>query len=259
MQRDRSNSFPPFLSLSSSSSERSSHFSLLPPPPVSEKDGWRGWRSGRNLQGPPESSSSPARFAGSGEQQPRPEPNLSQSVRLLTLSANLTLKFACKAWINVDLKETVRFSKKILVFFVFWMKLFRNLKIYVDSSVLLCFWKNRKKRKFWIYYLWFYLEILSKNLQERLILILFDDLMLETENEFVILSLACATFLDRSNSSLLSPFFFLLLLCDRCWSSLLLVRNSCLELQRIQFSDEDSPMNLWELMNLLMIFGSDEF
>jgi len=148
---------PPF-SLFSDSSERSSHFSLLLPPLVSENDSRSGWRSGRNLQGPPESSSSPARSADSDTKISRIRPQLLQSTRLLTLSVNLTLKFACKAWINVDLQKTLRFSKEILGFFFvffFQMKLLRNLKIYVDSSVLLCFWKNRKKRKFWICYLWF--------------------------------------------------------------------------------------------------------
>lgn len=49
-------------------------------------------------------------------------------------------------------------------------------------------------------------------------------------------------------------------LCDRCWSSSPLVKNSHLELQRDQLSDEDSPLNLWEFdeksMNLCMNFGS---
>ena len=53
------------------------------------------------------------------------------------------------------------------------------------------------------------------------------------------------------------PLLLLLWLCDRCWSFSPLVRNSCLELQRNQFSDEDSSMNLWELMNLWWI--RDEF
>jgi len=105
------------FSLFSDSSERSSHFSLLLPPLVSENDGRRGWRSGRNLQGPPESSSSPARSADSDAKTSRIRPQLLQSTRLLTLSVNLTLKSACKAWINVDLQKTLRFSKKILGFF----------------------------------------------------------------------------------------------------------------------------------------------
>jgi len=67
--------------------------------------------------------------------------------------------------------------------------------------VTMFFERNRKKRKFWICYLWFWSKILSKNLRKHLILVLFDDLMLETENESVILSLVCSI-------SLTGPIFF---------------------------------------------------
>ena len=51
-------------------------------------------------------------------QSSRFRPNLPQSIRFLTLSMNLPLKFVGKAQINVDLEKSLRFSKEIFLGFL---------------------------------------------------------------------------------------------------------------------------------------------
>lgn len=61
---------------------------------------------------------------------------------------NPLLVFAYDAWIDVDLEFFVSVLKKFLGFQTFSLiKLFKSFKIYIDSSLIWCFWKKEEESK----------------------------------------------------------------------------------------------------------------